>query len=292
MKSSQDALRCRSPGVVDWKQTIRRAIAKFAVLLLLSSVALPATAFRGSHSSARSHSRSSYHVRSYKGSHRTRRAKSSAVSRNTHGFPHPRYRIIFIGGRNRGAEILKAPSAPIAQALHSPTERRAHTGKRMRRGARFLHGAGRSESWAPHDLRSAQAHRRLYSVPTGPPSHFPPSAFLTLGTASSLSGGRNRGAEILKAPPTPSPMLCTRPHRVAGPQRKSDEVRGGGSCTGGTDGEEAADGGKSEGVPASGGGWESVHRTTLATLDEQSGRQVGPTILVDRPWPGTPAPHR
>ena len=28
-----------------------------------------------------------------------------------------------------------------------------------------------------------------YVVPTGPPSHFPPSAFLTLGTASSLSGG-------------------------------------------------------------------------------------------------------
>ena len=34
-------------------------------------------------------------------------------------------------------------------------------------------GAGRSESWAPHDIRSGQAHRRLYVVPTGPPSHFP-----------------------------------------------------------------------------------------------------------------------
>ena len=32
-------------------------------------------------------------------------------------------------------------------------------------------------------------------------------------------------------------------------------------------------------------GWESVRSTTLATLDEQSGRRVGPTILFDPPRP-------
>jgi hypothetical protein len=71
--------------LVHWKQTIRRKFVKSAVVLLLSSIALPATAFRGSHSSARSHSRSSSHVRSHKGSHRTRRTASSAVSRNRDG---------------------------------------------------------------------------------------------------------------------------------------------------------------------------------------------------------------
>jgi hypothetical protein len=66
----------------------------------------------------------------------------------------------------------------------------------------------------------------------GPPSHFPPSAFLTLGTASSfLSGGRNRGAEILKAPLHPSHRLCTRPQN-GGPNREMNEARGGGSCRG------------------------------------------------------------
>ncbi len=36
-------------------------------------------------------------------------------------------------------------------------------------------------------------------------------------------------------------------------------------------------------------GWESVHDTTLATLDEQSGRQVGPKILFNRPRQGPPS---
>jgi hypothetical protein len=36
-------------------------------------------------------------------------------------------------------------------------------------------------------------------------------------------------------------------------------------------------------------GWESIHDTTLATLDEQSGRQVGPTILFDRPRQDPPS---
>jgi hypothetical protein len=40
------------------------------------------------------------------------------------------------GGRNRGAEILKAPPAPIAQALHAPTERRAQPGNEGGEGAR------------------------------------------------------------------------------------------------------------------------------------------------------------
>ena len=37
-------------------------------------------------------------------------------------------------------------------------------------------------------------------------------------------------------------------------------------------------------------GSESVHSTTLATLAEQSRCQVGPTILFDRPRPGSPVP--
>jgi hypothetical protein len=41
------------------------------------------------------------------------------------------------------------------------------------------------------------------------------------------------------------------------------------------------------GRPGSG----SVRSTTLETLGEQSRRQVGPTILFDRPRPGAPAPH-
>src|ERR1700693_1646000 len=50
-------------------------------------------------------------------------------------------------------------------------------------------------------------------------------------------------------------------------------------------------GSRCEGSPASGGGWESVHRTTIAMLDEQSRCQVGPKILFDRPRPGSPVPH-
>jgi hypothetical protein len=85
MDRPQDAASCASPSVIDWKRTVFKSLAKFAVLLLLSSVAPPATAFRGSHSTGRSHSRSSSHVRGYKGSHRSRRATSSAISRNRHG---------------------------------------------------------------------------------------------------------------------------------------------------------------------------------------------------------------
>jgi hypothetical protein len=48
--------------------------------------------------------------------------------------------------------------------------------------------------------------------------------------------------------------------------------------------------GKCGGGSASGGGWESVHITTLATLEEQNRGQVGPTILFDRPRPGFPTP--
>jgi hypothetical protein len=51
----------------------------------------------------------------------------------------------------------------------------------------------------------------------------------------------------------------------------------------GPGGEEAAVDGRCEGGPASGGGWESVHRTTLAPLAAQNRRHVGPTILFDRP---------
>jgi hypothetical protein len=47
--------------------------------------------------------------------------------------------------------------------------------------------------------------------------------------------------------------------------------------------EEAAVDERCEGGPASGGGWESVHRTTLAPLAAQNRRHVGPTILFDRP---------
>jgi hypothetical protein len=60
-------------------------------------------------------------------------------------FPHHRYRIIFIGGRNRGAEILKALPAPIAQALHSRTQRRAQPGNEGGEGVGVPAGAGRSE---------------------------------------------------------------------------------------------------------------------------------------------------
>jgi hypothetical protein len=74
MNSPENAPPRSSPSMIDWKRTIRRTIAKFAVLLLVSSIALPATAFRGSHSSGRSHSGSS-----------SNRATSSAVSRNRHG---------------------------------------------------------------------------------------------------------------------------------------------------------------------------------------------------------------
>jgi hypothetical protein len=82
--SGEIAYKMRFPVLVHWKQTIRRTIAKFAVLLIVSSIALPATAFSGSHSTGRIQSRSSSHVRSHKGSHRTRRTTSSGLTRNRH----------------------------------------------------------------------------------------------------------------------------------------------------------------------------------------------------------------
>jgi hypothetical protein len=53
---------------------------------------------------------------------------------------------------------------------------------------------------------------------------------------------------------------------------------------------EAAVDGRWDGVAASGDGWESVHDTTLATLDEQSRCRVGPKILFDRPARDPPSP--
>jgi hypothetical protein len=82
--SGELGCKMRFPVLVHWKQTIRRTIAKFAVLLIVSSIALPATAFSGSHSTGRIQSRSSSHVRSHKGSHRTRRTTSSGLTRNRH----------------------------------------------------------------------------------------------------------------------------------------------------------------------------------------------------------------
>jgi hypothetical protein len=85
MNCPQDAASCSSPSVVDWKRTMRRTIAEFAVLLLVSSLALPATTFAARHSTGRSHSRSSSQIRSYPGSHRTRGATGSGFRRNRHG---------------------------------------------------------------------------------------------------------------------------------------------------------------------------------------------------------------
>jgi hypothetical protein len=81
MNNPQDAFSFWSP----WKLTVRSTIAKFALLLVLSSIALPATTFGVSHSPGQSHSRSSSHVRSYKGSHRTRRATVAGVPRDRRG---------------------------------------------------------------------------------------------------------------------------------------------------------------------------------------------------------------
>jgi len=46
---------------------------------------------------------------------------------------------------------------------------------------------------------------------------------------------------------------------------------------------EAAVDGRWDGGPASGGGWESVHGTTLATLGEQNRCQVGPRFCSTLP---------
>jgi hypothetical protein len=74
---------------------------------------------------------------------------------------------------------------------------------------------------------SGQAHRPLYCVPTGRPSHLPRTAFLTVGTASSLSRGRN-----LKSSAEPIAHALHLAHRLAGPHGETNEVRGGGSCRG------------------------------------------------------------
>jgi hypothetical protein len=58
---------------------------QFAVLLLVLSIVLPATASRGSHSTGRSSSHSSTHTRTYKGNHHSRRATSSSITRDGHG---------------------------------------------------------------------------------------------------------------------------------------------------------------------------------------------------------------
>jgi hypothetical protein len=66
--------------------TNRSLVQTFAVPLLVLSLILPATAFRGSHSSGRSSSHSSSHARTSKGNHHhSRRAKSSSVKRDSHG---------------------------------------------------------------------------------------------------------------------------------------------------------------------------------------------------------------
>src|SRR5438128_1284085 len=56
------------------------------VLLVLFTIsALPATSSRGSHSTGRSHSRSSPHVRTHRSTHRARRTTSSSVNRDSRG---------------------------------------------------------------------------------------------------------------------------------------------------------------------------------------------------------------
>jgi hypothetical protein len=70
----------------------------------------------------------------------------------------------------------------------------AQPGNEGGEGREFLHGAGRSESWAP--LTSGTLYR------PGRPRISLASAFLPLGTASSLSGPKSRGRN-LKAPPAP-----------------------------------------------------------------------------------------
>jgi hypothetical protein len=76
MDRPQDAASCTSPNVIDWKRTVLKSLATFAVLLLVSSIALPATVFGASHSTGRSHSASSSHV----GSHRSRGLRLSVRS--------------------------------------------------------------------------------------------------------------------------------------------------------------------------------------------------------------------
>lgn len=105
MNNPRDAFPFSSPSLIGWKHTLHSTIAKFALLLVLLSITLPATTFgvshstgqrysrsssrvhgyRGSHRSAGSHSRSSTHVRSYKTSHRPRRVTASGIPRDSRG---------------------------------------------------------------------------------------------------------------------------------------------------------------------------------------------------------------
>jgi hypothetical protein len=80
------------------------------------------------------------------------------------------------------------------------------------RGRGFLHGAGRSEAWAP--LTSGTLYRR------GRP-RISLSAFLTLGTASSLSGAEIGGPKFESSPCT-HPQALHSPH-TGGPNRETNE---------------------------------------------------------------------
>ena len=64
------------PSVAGWTKTIHWTIVVFAALLLFLSLTVPATAFRGSHSTVRSHASPS---------HRSTRATSSSIKRDRHG---------------------------------------------------------------------------------------------------------------------------------------------------------------------------------------------------------------
>jgi hypothetical protein len=63
--------------------TILKSTFVAGIVLLALFLALPATAFRSSHSAGSSHSRSSSHARTSKGNHH-RRATSSSVKRDRH----------------------------------------------------------------------------------------------------------------------------------------------------------------------------------------------------------------
>jgi hypothetical protein len=126
--------------------------------------------------------------------------------------PHHLYR----GAEIEGPKFERLRPEPMAHALHSaPTERPAQLGNEG--------GEGRGSCTGPVEVNrgplmtfgSGQAHWRLYVVPTGPPSHLPRTAFLTVGTASSLSRGRN-----LKSSPCTHRTGSALAHRTAGPTGK------------------------------------------------------------------------
>jgi hypothetical protein len=146
-------------------------------------------------------------------------------------FPHPRYRIIFIEGPKSRGRNLKgfAPNPWRMLCTRHPHngwpnwETNEARGKGSCRGRskrigplsshRFWSGGiGRCTTYTP------QGHRSSHS-----------SAFLTVGSIIFYRGGRNLKGSALNPSHIGSALV---PHRVAGPQRKSNEVRGGGSCTG------------------------------------------------------------